>query len=409
MKKWLLLPTILSATFMASFDYMVVNVAAPSLRADLHAGPAALELIIGGYAFTYAGGMVTGGRLGDLFGHRRAFLVGMSAFTVASLLCGVSTSPAQLIGARLLQGLAAAVMAPQVLALITAAFPAAQARGRALSWFGVVLGLGGVVGQILGGVLLETSPFGLGWRTIFLVNLPIGVAAVATAVRVLPPATRGQGRLDLIGAAGLSAALGLALVPLVLGREQGWPAWAWLCLAAAGPVLAAALAWERRVAEPLLPLEAFRSRAFSVGLLANVAFMISFGGLMFVLTLLLQNGLGLRPLDAGLTFVPLAVASMLTSLAGPRLVVRYGVRVLAVGAAIDALGAAGIAVLGAVFFARAGTGVGAVEAAAERVFWLEVGLLTALLGLTALLSRRPVPAPAPTSVAAVEEVARVAS
>jgi MFS family permease len=186
MKKWLLLPTILSATFMASFDYMVVNVAAPSFRADLRAGPAALELIVGGYAFTYASGMVTGGRLGDLFGHRRVFMVGMAAFTVASLLCGLATAPAPLIGARLLQGLAAALMAPQVLALITAAIPA-ESRGGALAWWGVVIGLGGVVGQVLGGVLLQTSPFGLGWRTIFLVNVPIAARRTASCRSRLPP------------------------------------------------------------------------------------------------------------------------------------------------------------------------------------------------------------------------------
>jgi EmrB/QacA subfamily drug resistance transporter len=333
-----MLPVILTATFMASFDYMVVNVAAPSLRAGLHAGPAALELVIGGYAFTYAAGMVTSGRLGDLFGYRRLFLLGMSAFTVASLLCGVAGTSGQLVAARLLQGLAAAAMAPQVLALITAVIPVPE-RARALSWFGVTLGVGGVAGQVLGGLLLNADLFGLGWRPIFLVNGPVGLVAVTLAYRWLPAGAGGRRpRLDLPGAVGLSAAVALALVPLALGREQGWPVWTWLSLAAAVPVLLATLAWERRVAEPLLDLALFRSRSFTAGLAINVAFMASMASFMFVITLLLQAGLGLSALQAGLVFVPLGLLTLPSSLLGRHLVARFGLRVLTAGAAISAVG-----------------------------------------------------------------------
>src|SRR5712672_708035 len=190
-----MLPVVLLAMFMAGFDIWVVNVAAPSLQRDLHVSDAALQLIVGGYAFMYASGMVTGGRLGDLVGYRRMFMIGVAAFAVASLLCGLAQSPAELVGARLLQGLTGAAMVPQVLALITATFPAEE-RSRALAWFGVTMGLAFVSGQ------------GLGWRAIFLVNVPVGAAALIAAVVVVPHA-RGhrRPRLDPAGAFGIPAAL----------------------------------------------------------------------------------------------------------------------------------------------------------------------------------------------------------
>ncbi|MGF1425690.1 MFS transporter [Kitasatospora sp. LaBMicrA B282] len=389
LRRKLLLPVILLATFMASFDYMVVNVAAPSLAHDLHAGQAALELVVGGYGFTYAAGLITGGKLGDLFGHRRVFLLGITAFTVASVLCGLAGSPGQLVAARLLQGLAAAAMAPQVLALITALFPAEQ-RSRALAWFGVALGVGGIAGQVLGGLLLQADPFGLGWRVIFLVNLPVGVVAVAAATRLLPrpapavpsttvlpttvppthpqpagstitapavpaaPAGRlalatrpaptvtaapARPRLDLLGVLGLAGSLALALVPLVLGRGAGWPLWTWLSMAAAVPVLVATLAWERRLAragrEPLLDLALFRGRAFSTGLLVNACVLGAVGSQLFTTTLLLQAGLGLDSQDAGLEFLPLGLTTMAASLLGRHLIARFGRRVLVAGTLIS--------------------------------------------------------------------------
>ncbi len=337
-----MLPVILAVLFMALFDTFVVNVAAPSLQRDLHAGDAALELIVGGYAFTYASGMVTGGKLGDLFGYRRLFLVGVASFTLASLLCGLAQTPAQLVGARLLQGLAGALMSPQVLALITATFPAAE-RPRALSWLGVTVGIGSVAGQVLGGVLLDANLFGWGWRTIFLVNVPVGVAVIVAGARMLPAARRpGSHRLDPVGAIGVSATLALALVPLVLGRSQGWPTWTWVALAACLPVGAAVIGWERvldrRGGQPLLDLGLLRNRPYVAGLVIIVAFMAAFGGTMFGLTLMLQVGLNLSPLAAGLTFGPLGIAFAITSIAARRLVERYGIRVITVGSLIGALG-----------------------------------------------------------------------
>jgi EmrB/QacA subfamily drug resistance transporter len=338
-RRWLALPVVLLATFMAAFDYMVVNVATPTLARELHAGQAALEMVIGGYGFTYASGMVTGGRLGDLFGHRRIFVLGMAGFAVASLLCGLAETPAELVAGRLLQGLGAAAMAPQVLGLITILFPAEE-RARALSWFGVVLGIGGISGQVFGGLLLDANLFGLGWRTLFLVNVPVAVAAVALVLWLLPAAARSERRprLDLVGAAGVSASVALLLVPLVLGREAGWPLWGWVSVAASVPVLAFTLWWERRVPEPLVDLSLFANRSFSVGLGVNVAFMATMGSFMLMLTLLLQSGLGLDARAAGLAFVPMGALSMVTSLLGRRLMRRYGRRALVVAAFVNVFG-----------------------------------------------------------------------
>ena len=350
-RRWLMLPVVLLAMFMAGFDIWVVNVAGPSLQRDLHVSDAALQLIVGGYAFMYASGMVTGGRLGDLVGYRRMFMIGVASFAVASLLCGLAQSPAELVGARLLQGLTGAAMVPQVLALITATFPAPE-RSRALAWFGVTMGLAFVSGQILGGLLLQADVLGLGWRAIFLVNVPVGAAALIAAALVVPRA-RGhrRPRLDPPGAAGVSASVALALVPLTLGHDEGWPAWTWACLAACVPVFALTLAWERRLTrrggEPLLDLPLFRDRAFSAGAALNFALVFFFGSFMFVLTLLLQDGLGQSPLRAGLEAGPLALAFTTMSILGPRLAARLGPRSITLGAGLDVLGTIGLVLTGA--------------------------------------------------------------
>jgi EmrB/QacA subfamily drug resistance transporter len=343
-----MLPVILTATFMALFDFFVVNVAAPTLQHNLHASDAAVQLIVGGYGFTYATGLVTGGRLGDRFSYRRLFLVGMLAFALASLLCGLAQTGPELVAARLLQGFTAAAMVPQVIALITATFPAEE-RPKALSWLGVAVGAGSVAGQIIGGVLLQANILGLGWRAIFLVNVPIGLITVFFALRLVP-SIRATARphFDVLGALGLSASLALALVPLVLGRSEGWPVWTWFSLAAAGPAMAAVLRWERRVSrqgrQPLIDLTLFRERSFTAGLGAIAGFMAFFGSFMLGLTLLLQSGLGLSPLDAGLTFGPLGLAFAGVSVVSSRLVARYGPVVTSAGAAISGLGLLGLLV-----------------------------------------------------------------
>jgi EmrB/QacA subfamily drug resistance transporter len=340
-RRWLALPVILAATFMYGFDFNVVNVALPTLQHELHAGPAALELVTGGYAFSYAAGLVTGGRLGDLLGYRRMFSIGMGAFTVASLLCGLAQAPAELAAARLVQGLAAAVMVPQVLAMITAMFPAGE-RPRALAWFGVTAGASGLCGQVIGGLLLSADVPGLGWRAIFLINIPVGVLVLALAKRLVPDvATSRRARLDPLGAAGVSAALALALAPLTFGQDQGWPAWTLACLAASAPVMAAALAWEQRLAraggQPLVDLSLFRQRSFAAGLAISAAFMAAFTSSVFISSLLLQDGLGLTALRAGLSFGPMALTGIAAPLIGRRLIPRFGpFRVMVAGSLINA-------------------------------------------------------------------------
>ncbi|MFI0259168.1 MFS transporter [Streptomyces sp. NPDC017056] len=344
-----LLAVLLSAWFMAQFDFFVVNVAAPSFERDLHAGPAALELIVGGYAFAYASGMITGGRLGDLFGYRRAFVAGLVAFAVTSLLCGIATSPGQLIGFRLLQGFAGAVMVPQVLATVTASFPV-HARGRAMAWYGVAGGTASVAGQVLGGLMLDADILGLGWRVLFLINVPIGAVAALLALRYLPsvrPARRA--RLDLPGAGGVALALGLVLVPLAMGRTAGWPVWTWICLAAAVPVGLATVLWQRALAarggDPVLDLTLFREGSYLAGVVTGAAFMAYWASVMFTLTLLLQGGFGLGPFQAGLAFAPTGVCFAGSALLSRALVQRFGLRILQLGSVVTVTGLAALSLV----------------------------------------------------------------
>ncbi|MFI6504301.1 MFS transporter [Nonomuraea typhae] len=339
MKRGRMLAVLLVAWFMAQFDFFVVNVAAPAFERELGARPAELELIVGGYAFTFATGMITGGRLGDRYGYRRMFVVGMAAFTLASVLCGLAVSPAQLIAARLLQGLAGAIMVPQVLAMIPVIYEPAE-RPRAVGWYGLAGGVGAIAGQVLGGLLLTADVLGLGWRVVFLLNLPIGVVTAVLAARLLPgAASTSYARLDLRGAAGLALGLGLVLVPLGLGHGTGW---AWAAMAAAVPVLGLTAWWQhalaRRGGQPVLDLALLKVRSYLAGVGAVTAFTAYFVSFMFTLTLLLQGGYELTAFQAGLAFAPMAVMFSLTSLTGTSLVRRYGLRVVLIGGGIAALG-----------------------------------------------------------------------
>jgi EmrB/QacA subfamily drug resistance transporter len=340
--RWLMLLVLLTSMFMAQFDLYVVNIAAPTLERDIHTGPAALELIVAGYGFTYASGLITGGRLGDLLGSRKMFLYGTLAFTLTSLFCGLAQSSTELVIARLLQGLAGAAMVPQVLALITAVFPTAE-RPRALAWFGVVTGVGAVAGQILGGALLEVDVLGLGWRIIFLVNVPIGLFTVAFGRRLLPDRkSDAKAKLDLVGAVAVSLSLALVLGPLALGQAEGWPVWTWICLVASVPAMALTLRYQKILAQrggqPLLDVALFKDRAFSQGLVICLGIFSAFFSLMFTLTLVLQSGLGLSPLKAGITFTPLGLAYSVASIAVRRLTFKHGARLITLGTTLAGLG-----------------------------------------------------------------------
>ncbi len=356
--RWLALPVVLAAMFMAQFDLYVVNVSLPLLQHDLHAGQAALQLIVGGYAFMYATGLITGGRLGDMYGHRRLFVLGAVAFAVASLLAGLSQTAGELVAFRLLQGLTASAMVPQVLATISVLFSPGE-RPRAMSWLGVTMGVGAVAGQVLGGVLLDVNLAGLSWRPIFLVNVPVGLLAAWLGSRLLPESqAAARPKLDLIGTALVSAALALILVPLSLGRGVHWASWTWACFAASPVVIALALGWERRLAQegqPFLDLRLFQDKAFNLGIVGNVAAFGAFFSLLFTLTLLLQSGMGLSPLQAGLTFAPLGVAFAAASVAARSLVGRFGPKVITAGLLIACLGL--LSLLAAVHFGGGSTTV----------------------------------------------------
>ena len=384
-QRWRALPVLLSAMFMAMFDYFVVNVAAPSLQHDLGASDSAIELVVGGYGFAYASGLITGGRLGDLWGHRRLFLLGMTAFTAASLLCGLATSPALLISARILQGLTAATMVPQLLALINLMFPLHE-RAKAMAAFGATIGIGAVSGQALGGVLLDANLFGWGWRTIFFINVPIGLAAAALAARWLPGAARrADTKLDPVGAIGISAALALILVPITLGRPEGWPVWTWIAIAASVPLMATVLRYEtrlgRRGGAPVLATELLRERVFAAGMVISGGYLTFFAGFMLCLTLLLQDGLGLSPLRAGLAFAPLGLAFALSSV----LARRFGTRVVTIGASVSL---AGLLLTAGPLLARGDH---------TTIGWLEPGMIVVGFGnglalpsiITAVLTRIP--------------------
>lgn len=337
-----MLVVLLTGVFVAQFDFFVVNVAAPPIEHDLHAGTATLELIVGGYAFAYASGMVTSGRLGDMFGHRRLFIIGMIGFGLTSLLCGITTSPGQLVAARLAQGFAGATMVPQTMGMITTEFPA-EKRAKGLAGWGMAAGLGSIAGQVLGGALIQANVAGLGWRLIFLINLPICAVAALLAPRLLPgPVERRRPGLDPLGAIGSSLTLALLLIPLTLGRSQGWPLWVWVSMAAAVVVGAATLRWQtvltRRNGSPIIDMTLFRSRSFRAGMVAGSSFMLYFGSFMFTLTLLLQSGLGLNPLQAGLAFCPMGVLFSVSSILGARLKARYGQQVLVISALVTAFG-----------------------------------------------------------------------
>lgn len=334
-RRWTMLAVALVAMFMAIFDFYVINIATPSLQSQLHIGEAALELIIGGYTFTYASLLVTAGRWGDVFSYKRLFMIGMSLFTVASVLCGISQTGSQLVVVRLIQGAGAALMVPQVVALITVTFPP-QERPKALSWFGSTIGMAVVAAQILGGALLSADVASLGWRVIFLINIPIGAVTLYMAAKLLPNvrATR-KPKQDVVGNIGIALTLGLAILPVVIGRSEGWPVWGWIMLGLSVPTAIATVLYEKalpaRGGEPMLDLSLFKLRSYSVGILTIVGVMTFYSGFIFGMTMFLQFGLGLSPLWAGLTFGPMGLGFAVASLMARPMLMKYGVKVINVG------------------------------------------------------------------------------
>jgi EmrB/QacA subfamily drug resistance transporter len=348
-RRWLTLIILLLAAFMNLLDVSIVNIAIPSIQRNLHASYADAQWALAGYTLAYALVLITGGRLGDTFGRKRLFLIGVTGFTIMSALCGAAQSPGMLIASRVVQGAMGAIMVPQVLAVIQVIFPPKE-RIKALAGFGVTAGLGTVSGPLIGGLLIQHNLLGLDWRPIFLINVPVGILAVATsAVLVRESRAPHPPKLDPVGVGLISAALLLLLYPLVEGRQLGWPAWTFVSMAAAAPVLAAFIGYERaktrRDGSPLVPLSLFRDREFSTGMAITLAFFLGIASFGLVLTLFLQLGLGFTPLHAGLTFLPFSVGVLLSSGAAARLAPRFGRGVTMTGALIIAAGMAGLIVI----------------------------------------------------------------
>ncbi|MFD3697963.1 MFS transporter [Streptomyces sp. NPDC058646] len=310
---------VLIAELMNALDGSIVHTALPSIQADTGATSAAVQWIPAAYTLTFALALITGGRLGDLFGRKRVFIAGTTLFTLASLLCGIATGPEFLVAARALQGAGAAAMVPQVMAVIAVTFQG-DSQAKAFGMYGMIMSLGGVLGPVLGAVLTAADIAGLGWRAIFLINLPIGLATVLFALRFIPePREQHALRLDLLGMLLSAAGLLLIAYPLTVGGEKHWPAWSFGMIAAGVIVLGVFVAQQRaRTAKDgsaLVALSLFESKAFAGGLAAQLVFGLVSGVFLLTWVLFMQSGLGLTPGQ----FAPASVAISIGGMAGAML------------------------------------------------------------------------------------------
>ncbi|MFB6725950.1 MFS transporter [Kribbella sp. NPDC056345] len=341
--RWIVLATVLVAEIMDLVDATIVNIAAPSIRAELGGSESAMQWMLAGYTLAFAIGLITFGRLGDLVGRRRLFLIGAVGFTLASAACGLATSPELLIGSRVAQGLLGAVMIPQGFAMLKSVFPPAEI-GKAFSLFGPVMGLSAVAGPILAGVLIDADWFGQGWRMIFFINVPIGLLAIFGALRFMPELkTAGAQRLDAAGVLLVSLASALLIYPLVQGRELGWPVWSIVMMVASVPVFALFVWRERRSGNPVIDPSLFRSRGYVAGLAVITTFFLAMSGFTLVLNLFTQLGLHYSPLKAGLSMVPFSLGIAIGApLSGGLLAPKLGRAALQLGVAVMTLAMGGM-------------------------------------------------------------------
>jgi EmrB/QacA subfamily drug resistance transporter len=356
-RRWLAAVVMIVGALMDMIDVTIVNVALPTIRRDLHASATQLEWVVSGYMLAFAAALIIAGNLGDRFGRKRVFLVGVAFFGLASLAAGISGSGAELIAARVVQGTAAATMAPQVLATFRAVFAGAE-RGKAFGVYGAMLGLASAVGLLLGGVLTDANLFGWSWRSVFFVNVPVAACALIAGVRLVPE-TRDPGarRPDAPGAILLAGSLVAIVYPLLEGRQYGWPAWTWVLVAAglAGLGLLGTIE-ARRAARttgaarakgrndppaPLLRAGLFRVPAFAAGIGVQLAFAAGLQGFFLAFALWLQSGEHFSPLKAGLTAVAFSVGSFVLAPVAAPLAQRHGRIVLAIGGAAMVAGIAG--------------------------------------------------------------------
>lgn len=342
-RRWIALAVVLTAGFMDLLDVTIVNVAIPAIQGELGASYASIQWIVAAYALSFAVVLITGGRLGDIFGRRRLFLIGMTGFTLASLLCGIATGPGMLIGARAFQGLMAAIMVPQILAIVHVSFPPSE-RGKVFGMYGAIAGMAAISGPIVGGLLIEADVFGWGWRPIFLVNIPVGILGViATLAFVRESKAPHALKLDLVGVGLVTTALLMLVFPLVQGRELDWPWWTFVLMAGSLPLFAVFVWYERiktrRDGSPLVELGLFKARSFAAGMLVLLLFQACMAAFFLTWSLYQQLGLGWKPLHAGLAGVPFSLGvSVAAGLSIQFLVPRLGRHVLSLGAVVLAAG-----------------------------------------------------------------------
>ena len=346
-RRWLVLTTLVAAQFMYVIDAFIVNVAIPAIRRDLGASPAEIEAVIALYLIAYATLVITGGRLGDIFGAKPTFLAGLLGFVVASLACGLAQSGPELVLARLAQGATAALMVPQVLATIHVLFPAAE-RSRAFGAYGMALGFGGAAGFVLGGFLVTLDLAGLGWRAVFFVNAPVGLAIAWAAWRWMPRAApHARPSLDIAGASVLFLGLLCLIAPLLLGRDLGRMPWLWSAMPLGALMLWGFLRLERRIEQrggvPLVEAALWADASFRRGLAGAFCFFLGNLSFYLVVTLFLQGSLGYSPWHAGLAVLPLGLAFVVASRQGAARAVRRGSRALVEGCGLQMLGLLGLA------------------------------------------------------------------
>jgi EmrB/QacA subfamily drug resistance transporter len=338
--RWFVFAVVIAANVMDLMDATIVNVAGPSIRAALGGSASTLQWLPAGYTLAFAVFLITGARLGDMFGRRRLFLIGSAGFTVMSAACAVAPSMEVLIVFRVLQGSFGALMIPQGFGMIKEVFDDEEIT-KVFGAFGPVMGLSILAAPILAGALVEANLWGVGWRLVFLINVPIGVAAFAGAVRVLPRTVAHPGiRLDIGGMVLIGVALSVIIYPLIQGRAAGWPVWTFLLLAAGAVLLGAFALWERRPhGDPLIEPGLLANRTYTSGILVALAFFGAFGGLVLCVSLFAQLGEHFSPVHAGLTLMAMVVGMIAGMGAGFALVKPLGRHLLHIGVAIVAAGA----------------------------------------------------------------------
>ena len=343
-RRWWVLAIVVAAQFMFGVDAFIVNVAIPTIAVELHASAAQIEAVIAIYLIAYATLVVTGGRLGDIYGTKSVFIAGVLGFTITSLWCGLAQSGPELILARLAQGATAALMVPQVLATLHLLF-SDSSRARAFGIYGIILGLAGAAGFMLGGALVTLDLAGLGWRAVFFVNVPFGAIIIAAALKIMPKAPRRAGtRLDISGAIVLFTGLLCLIGPLLFGHDVNWSLWVWLAMAGGVAIIAGFVRLERAVARrggmPLIDLALLSDLAFMRGLVAVFFFFFANLSFYLIMTLFMQRGLHIPPLHAGLVLVPLALTFVIASKHSGVRAKHRGTLVLMEGCALQVIGLA---------------------------------------------------------------------